>query len=94
VQEKRLDAALEELLKLEKEARSTADAPRIQRVVVAIVQLCYEARAWKTLIKQILFLSQRPNQLKQVSFRFLFHNDRWLMLFPSRYFGIASNDHL
>ncbi|KAG0559423.1 hypothetical protein M758_10G100500 [Ceratodon purpureus] len=65
LQEKRLDAALEELLKLEKEARSTGDAPRIQRVAVAIVQLCYDARAWKTLIKQILFLSQRPDQLNQ-----------------------------
>lgn len=79
MQEKRLDAAIEELLKLEKEVRSTADAPRIQRVVVAIIQLCYEARAWKTLIKQILFLSQRPDQLKQVRLRFLFHNDRWLI---------------
>lgn len=65
-QEKRLDAAIEELLKLETELRSTSDARRIQRVVVSILQLCYEAQAWKTLIKQIRFFSQCPDQLKQV----------------------------
>ncbi|XP_024401315.1 uncharacterized protein [Physcomitrium patens] len=65
IQEKRLDAAIEELLKLETELRSTSDARRIQRVVVSILQLCYEAQAWKTLIKQIRFFSQCPDQLKQ-----------------------------
>lgn len=66
LQEKRLDAAVEELLKLEKEVRSTADLPKVQRVVMAIIELCFEARAWRTLIKQFLILSQRPDQSKQV----------------------------
>jgi hypothetical protein len=36
------------------------------------MQLCYEAHAWKTLIEQILVLSKRRSQLKQVSFLSLF----------------------
>lgn len=66
MQEKRLDAAVEELLKLETEVRFAADLARTERVVMTIIQLCYEARAWKTLIRQVSFLSQRPDQLKQV----------------------------
>ncbi len=34
---------------------------------MAIVQLCYEARAWKTLNDQIHILSQRQPQLQQVT---------------------------
>lgn len=67
LQEERLDAAVEELLKLEKEVRSTADLPKVQRVVMAIIELCFEARAWRTLLGQVLSLSQRPDQSKQVS---------------------------
>ncbi len=65
-QERRLDAAIEELLKLENQMRCAADVSRTRRVVVAIVQLCYEARAWKTLNDQIRLLSRRQPQLQQV----------------------------
>jgi len=66
-QESRLDAAIEELLKLENQMRRAADVSRTRRVVMAIVQLCYEARAWKTLNDQIHILSQRQPQLQQVT---------------------------
>jgi RNA polymerase-binding transcription factor DksA len=66
LEERRLDAAIEELLKLENQMRCAADVSRTRRVVVAIVQLCYEARAWKTLNDQIRLLSQRQPQLQQV----------------------------
>jgi predicted exporter len=65
-QERRLDAAIEELLKLENQMRCAADVSRTRRIVVAIIQLCYEARAWKTLNDQIHLLSQRQQQLQQV----------------------------
>ncbi len=66
-QESGLDAAIEELLKLENQMRRSADVSRTRRVVMAIVQLCYEARAWKTLNDQIHILSQRQPQLPQVT---------------------------
>ncbi|CAK9190307.1 unnamed protein product [Sphagnum troendelagicum] len=66
LEESRLDAAIEELLKLENQMRRAADVSRTRRVVMAIVQLCYEARAWKTLNDQIHILSQRQPQLQQV----------------------------
>jgi 26S proteasome regulatory subunit N5 len=71
-QGKKLDVAIEALLNLEKQARLAADITGTRKVVIAIMQLCYEARAWKTLIEQILVLSKRRSQLKQVSFLSLF----------------------
>ncbi|CAK9193107.1 unnamed protein product [Sphagnum jensenii] len=65
LEERRLDAAIEELLKLENQMRCAADVSRTRRIVVAIIQLCYEARAWKTLNDQIHLLSQRQQQLQQ-----------------------------
>ncbi|CAM6043993.1 unnamed protein product [Sphagnum compactum] len=65
LEERRLDAAIEELLKLENQMRCAADVSRTRRVVVAIVQLCYEARAWRTLNDQIRLLSRRQPQLQQ-----------------------------
>ncbi|CAM6038541.1 unnamed protein product [Sphagnum compactum] len=62
---KKLDVAIEALLNLEKQARLAADITGTRKVVIAIMQLCYEARAWKTLIEQILVLSKRRSQLKQ-----------------------------
>ncbi|CAK9208786.1 unnamed protein product [Sphagnum troendelagicum] len=62
---KKLDVAIEALLNLEKQMRLAADITGTKKVVIAIMQLCYEARAWKTLIEQILVLSKRRSQLKQ-----------------------------
>ena len=47
--------------------RLAADVAGTRKVVIEIIQLCYEAKAWKTLNEQILLLSKRRSQLKQVS---------------------------
>eukprot|EP00249_Psilotum_nudum_P009879 c22209_g1_i1 orf=192-1652(+) len=65
LQEGKLDMAIEALLNLEKQMRLAADVVGTRKVVVAIVELCYEARAWKMLNDQIVLLSKRRSQLKQ-----------------------------
>lgn len=65
LQEGKLDLAIASLLDIEKQLRLAADVSGTRKVVVAIVQLCYEARAWKTLNEQITLLSKRRGQLKQ-----------------------------
>lgn len=65
-QEGRLDGAIEALLDIEKQLRLSANVVGTRRLVVAIIQLCYDARAWKTLNEQIILLSKRRAQLKQV----------------------------
>lgn len=66
-QERRLDAAIQKLLRFESETHYAADVLRTKRLVVTIIQLCYEARAWKALNEQIILLSQREAQPKQVT---------------------------
>jgi 26S proteasome regulatory subunit N5 len=65
LQDGKLDVAIESLLNYEKQVRLAADVPGTRKVVLAIIQLCYEAKAWKTLNEQILLLSKRRSQLKQ-----------------------------
>lgn len=66
LQEGKLDIAIEALLNLEKQFRLSADVTGTRKVAVAIVQLCREAEQWKTLNDQIMLLSKRRAQLKQV----------------------------
>lgn len=61
-----LDAAIESLLNVEKQMRLAGDVAGTKNAVIEIVKLCYEARAWKTLNDQIVLLSKRRGQLKQV----------------------------
>lgn len=65
LQEGKLDAAIDALSNMEKQMRLAADVSGTRKVVVAIVQICYEARAWKTLSEQISVLSKKRAQLKQ-----------------------------
>ncbi|KAL5703503.1 26S proteasome non-ATPase regulatory subunit 12 A [Ranunculus cassubicifolius] len=60
-----LDAQIEKLLIKEKESRQKEDVSGTRKAVIDIVQLCYEAKAWKTLNDQIILLSKRRGQLKQ-----------------------------
>lgn len=52
---------------MEKQARLAGDVTATRNAVTSIIQLCYEARAWKTLNDQIILLSKRRGQLKQVT---------------------------
>ncbi|XP_068652051.1 26S proteasome non-ATPase regulatory subunit 12 homolog A-like [Aristolochia californica] len=60
-----LEAAIESLLNVEKQMRLAGEVSGTRKAVIDIIQLCYEARAWKTLNDQIVLLSKRRGQLKQ-----------------------------
>ncbi|URD89633.1 zinc finger family protein [Musa troglodytarum] len=65
MQEENLDSAIESLLNVEKQMRLAGDVAGTKKAVLDIVELCYKARAWKTLNDQIVLLSKRRGQLKQ-----------------------------
>ncbi|OVA11826.1 Proteasome component (PCI) domain [Macleaya cordata] len=60
-----LDAQIESLLNVEKQMRLGGDVSGTKKAVMDIIQLCFQARAWKTLNDQILLLSKRRGQVKQ-----------------------------
>ncbi|KAJ7956942.1 26S proteasome non-ATPase regulatory subunit 12 [Quillaja saponaria] len=60
-----LDAAIEQLLNVEKQMRLAGDVNGTKKAATDILKLCFEARAWKTLNDQIVLLSKRRGQLKQ-----------------------------
>ncbi|KAK6922895.1 26S proteasome regulatory subunit RPN5, C-terminal domain [Dillenia turbinata] len=62
-----LDAQIESLLNVEKQMRNAGDVAGTKKAVIDILQLCFEAKAWKTLNDQILLLSKRRGQLKQAT---------------------------
>jgi len=61
----KLDEALELLTGLEKQTRSGADTHSTGRVLVTIVQLCFEAKDWNQLNEKIIDLVKKRAQLKQ-----------------------------
>jgi 26S proteasome regulatory subunit N5 len=61
-----LDAAIESLLNVEKQMRLAGDVPGTRNAAIDIVELCFKSAAWKTLNDQIVLLSKRRGQLKQV----------------------------
>lgn len=65
-QEGDLEASIEILLSEEKKNRLAGDISGTKEAVLSIIKLCYDARAWKTLNDQIVLLSKRRGQLKQV----------------------------
>ncbi|KAL1498158.1 hypothetical protein ABEB36_009002 [Hypothenemus hampei] len=61
----KLHDALEQLLALEKQTRTGADMISTGRVLVAICQICREAKNWAALNEHIIMLTKRRSQLKQ-----------------------------
>lgn len=51
--------ALDQLLTLEKQTRTGADMVSTSRVLVAIVQICFDAKDWVTLNDHIALLAKR-----------------------------------
>ena len=49
-----LQEALDKLLTLEKQTRLSADMASCSKVLVAIVQLCYDCQQWKLLNQQLV----------------------------------------
>ncbi|KAI5384290.1 26S proteasome non-ATPase regulatory subunit 12 A, variant 2 [Lathyrus oleraceus] len=60
-----LDAKIEQLLNVEKQMRLAGEIVGTRKAAIDILQLCFEAKAWKTLNDQIVVLSKRRGQLKQ-----------------------------
>ncbi|CAM8996631.1 unnamed protein product [Rhodiola kirilowii] len=60
-----LEGKIEALLNVEKQARNSGDVAGTKKAATDILQLCFEAGAWKTLNDQIIVLSKRRGQLKQ-----------------------------
>ncbi|KAG0454990.1 hypothetical protein HPP92_024282 [Vanilla planifolia] len=61
--EESLDAKIDALLNVEN--MRLADVVGTKKAVVEIVELCYQAGAWKTLNDQIVLIAKRRGQLKQ-----------------------------
>lgn len=61
----KLHDALDQLLALEKQTRTAADVYSTGRVLVAICQICKEAKNWAALNEHIVLLTKRRSQLKQ-----------------------------
>ena len=63
-----MEAAIEQLQIVEKQMRLAGDVAGTKKAVTEILQLCFEAKDWKTLNDQITLLSKKRGQLKQVMF--------------------------
>lgn len=51
-----------------------SDMVSTSRILVAVVQMCYEAKDWDALNENIMLLTKRRSQLKQVGYK-IFVND-------------------
>ncbi|KAK8660272.1 hypothetical protein V6N13_051203 [Hibiscus sabdariffa] len=60
-----LEAAIDQLLNVEKQMRLAGDVAATRKAVTEILQLCFEAKDWKSLNEQIVNLSKKRGQLKQ-----------------------------
>ncbi|CAO2826131.1 unnamed protein product [Amaranthus hypochondriacus] len=60
-----LESQIDTLLNVEKQMRLAGDVAGTRKAACDILQLCFEASAWKTLNDQIVLLSKRRGQLKQ-----------------------------
>lgn len=49
-----------------------SDMLSTSRILVAVVQMCYEAKDWDALNENIMLLTKRRSQLKQVRYLFAF----------------------
>jgi len=61
----KLQEALDILLSLEKQARTGSDTHSTGRILVAIANLCFEAKNWTALNDNIVLLTKRRSQIKQ-----------------------------
>ena len=76
--ESNLEGALEMLMALEKQTRQGADMHSTAKVLVCIVQLCYEAKKWSLLNEHIVMLTKRRSQLKQAVAKMVQECCKWV----------------
>ena len=60
----KLNEALEMLLGLEKQTRTGADMMSTSKILVAIVNMCYDAKDWTLLNEHIIMLTKKRSQIK------------------------------
>lgn len=65
--------AIEILLQLEKQTRLGADMISCSRVLIAIVEICFEVKNWNALNEYISLLVKRRSQLKQAVAKMVQH---------------------
>ena len=75
-----LESSIEQLLNVEKQMRLSGEVAGTKKAATDILQLCFEARAWKTLNDQIILLSKRRGQLKQVKITLFWVSDCVILL--------------
>lgn len=68
--------AIEGLLNLEKSSRLAEDVTATKACCSAILELCYDARDWRGLEENVMLLTKRRSQLKQVRRWPKGHNER------------------
>lgn len=76
--EKNLAEALEMLMNLEKQTRTGADTHSTAKVLVCIVQICFEAKAWTILNEHIVMLTKKRSQLKQAVVKMVQECCKWI----------------
>ncbi|GIK01113.1 hypothetical protein Aspvir_005145 [Aspergillus viridinutans] len=64
-----VEAAIDKLLVLEKQARQASDLATTSRILVTIVTICKDSGNWNLLNDQVLLLSKKHGQLKQATTR-------------------------
>eukprot|EP01102_Stenamoeba_stenopodia_P002677 TRINITY_DN12536_c0_g1_i1.p1 TRINITY_DN12536_c0_g1~~TRINITY_DN12536_c0_g1_i1.p1 ORF type:complete len:445 (+),score=132.92 TRINITY_DN12536_c0_g1_i1:192-1526(+) len=62
----KLSEAIENLLALEKQTRNAGDIASTSKIATTIVQLCAENKQWKELSNNLILISKRRQQEKQV----------------------------
>lgn len=75
---KNLTEALEMLINLEKQTRTGADMHSTAKVLVCIVQICYEAKNWTILNEHIIMLTKKRSQLKQAVTKMVQECCKWI----------------
>ncbi|XP_050393713.1 26S proteasome non-ATPase regulatory subunit 12 [Patella vulgata] len=61
----KLSDAIDTLLSLEKQTRTSSDTHSTGRILVAIIKLCFEAKNWEALNENIVLLTKKRGQIKQ-----------------------------
>ena len=59
-----LMGGIEILMTLEKQTRTGGDMHSTSKILVAVVQMCYEAKEWTTLNEHLILISKKRSQLK------------------------------
>lgn len=62
-----MSQAVEGLLNLEKSSRLAEDVTATKACCSAILDVCQEARDWRSLEENVMLLTKRRSQLKQVT---------------------------